>query len=240
MRDPVADILAERSAAASGLSGAIALSLLLHAGGAGVAIYSAFRHPPPVAATKLNIRFARAPRPVAPVASAPAAPKPVAPRIQEPAPQPLKAPPKKAPEPPAKNTVPFSPFGRSTKKGAEVPAPPPPPPAPVASPGAEIGVGQAGVTGLEGGDFPYTLYLDRMKTLVGARWIRPQVAAGATTVVYFRIERDGTIRDVSIETGSGNSTFDRAAQRAILETSPLPPLPFGYSGNYLGVHLTFK
>jgi TonB family protein len=110
----------------------------------------------------------------------------------------------------------------------------------VASPGAEIGVGQAGVTGLEGGDFPYTLYLDRMKTLVGARWIRPQVAAGATTVVYFRIERDGTIRDVSIETGSGNSTFDRAAQRAILETSPLPPLPFGYSGNYLGVHLTFK
>ena len=28
--------------------------------------------------------------------------------------------------------------------------------------------------------------------------------------------------------------------RAVLETSPLPPLPFAYSGTFLGVHLTFK
>ncbi len=244
MRDPVAEILEERSAAASGLSGAIALSLLLHAGGAGVAIYSALRQPPPRPVTTLNIKFARAPRPVTPtpgpVASKPKAPEPVVPRIQEPAPQPVKAPPKKAPEPPAKGTVPFSPFGRSTKKGADVPPPPPPPPPSSGVAGGEIGVGEAGVTGLEGGDFPYTLYLDRMKTLVGARWIRPQIATGAKTVIYFRIERDGTIRDAAVETASGNGTFDRAALRAVLETSPLPPLPFGYSGNYLGVHLTFR
>jgi|SRR5687768_10753930 len=241
MRDPVAEVLKERSAAGSGLSGAIALSLLLHAGGAGLAIYTAIRQPSARPVTKLNIRFARAPRPVepSPVAASPAAPTPVAPRIQEPTPAPSKPPPQKAPEPPAKNTVPMSPFGRSSKKGTDVPASPPPPPA-SATPGNEIGIGEAGVTGLEGGDFPYTLYLDRMKTLVGARWIRPQVAAGGKTVVYFRIQRDGTIRDAAIETPSGNGTFDRAALRAVLETSPLPPLPFGYSGNYLGVHLTFR
>lgn len=242
MRDPVADILDERSAAASGLSGAIALSLLLHAGGAGLAIYSALRQPPRRPVTTLNIRLARA-RPAAPVALAaakPSAPEPVVPRIQEPAPQPVKAPLKQAPEPPAKGTVPLSPFGRSSKKGADAPPPPPPPPPSPAVPGGEIGVGEAGVTGLEGGDFPYTLYLDRMKTLVGARWIRPQIGAGAKSVIYFRIERDGTIRDATVETPSGNGTFDRAALRAVLETSPLPPLPFGYSGNYLGVHLTFR
>jgi TonB family protein len=243
MHDPVADVLEERSSAGSGLSGAIALSLLLHAGGAGLAIYTAIRQPPSRPVTKLNIRFARAPRPAqpSPVTATPAAPTPVAPRIQEPTPAPIKAPPKKAPEAPAKNTVPMSPFGRSSKKGAEVPAPPPPPPAPAsAAVGNEIGIGEAGVTGLEGGDFPYTLYLDRMKTLVGARWIRPQLAAGGKTVVYFQIQRDGTIRDAAIEIPSGNGTFDRAALRAVLETSPLPPLPFGYSGNYLGVHLTFR
>jgi TonB family protein len=58
--------------------------------------------------------------------------------------------------------------------------------------------------------------------------------------VYFAIDRDGTIRDAKIETPSGDGTFDRAALRAVLESSPLPPLPFGYAGTYLGVHLTFR
>jgi TonB family protein len=185
---------------------------------------------------------------LAPVQQAAAAPtRRVAPRIQEPVPQPVKPPPaKKAPDPTRKDTVPMSPFGRSTKKGAEVP-PPPPPPQPPASREAtstaaagEIGIGETGVTALEGGDFPYTLYLDRMKTLVGARWVRPQVAAGATAIVYFRIERDGTIRDAKLTTTSGSGTFDRAALRAVIEASPLPSLPFAYNGHYLGVHLTFK
>jgi TonB family protein len=92
---------------------------------------------------------------------------------------------------------------------------------------------------LEGGDFPYTIYIERMKTLIGSRWLRPQVGVGAV-VVYFAIDRDGTIRDAKIETPSGDGTFDRAALRAVLESSPLPPLPFGYAGTYLGVHLTFR
>jgi TonB family protein len=58
--------------------------------------------------------------------------------------------------------------------------------------------------------------------------------------VKFVIDRDGTLRDAATETESGNGTFDRAALRAVIEASPLPPLPFGYSGTYLNVHLTFK
>ncbi|HEX6178020.1 MAG TPA: energy transducer TonB, partial [Thermoanaerobaculia bacterium] len=74
---------------------------------------------------------------------------------------------------------------------------------------------------------------------IGQRWLRPQ-SGDARAIVYFRIERDGTIRDAAVTTASGSGTFDRAALRAVLEASPLPPLPFGYSGHYLGVHLTFR
>jgi TonB family protein len=96
------------------------------------------------------------------------------------------------------------------------------------------------VTALEGGDFPYTLYIERLKTLIGGHWFRPQISGGGKTTVYFVIERDGSIRDAKTESESGNGTFDRAALRAVLESSPLPPLPFGYNGTYLGVHLTFR
>ena len=56
----------------------------------------------------------------------------------------------------------------------------------------------------------------------------------------FVIDRDGALRDAAIESESGNGTFDRAALRAVMESSPLPPLPFGYAGTSLNVHLTFK
>jgi TonB family protein len=90
------------------------------------------------------------------------------------------------------------------------------------------------------GEFPYSTYLERMKTLIGQHWYRPQAAPGITTIVHFVIERDGTVRDARSKSESGNAAFDRAALRAILDSSPLPPLPFGYSGAKIGVHLTFK
>jgi protein TonB len=189
----------------------------------------------------VNIRLAPIAQPARPSAVA-AKPKPV---LQEPhavPPQPPKPKPAAKPEP---KTVPLSPFGRSAKKGSETP-PPPPPPAPAAAQtpatalAADVPIGTAGVTGLEGGDFPYTIYIERMKTLIGTHWFRPQAVPGIATTVHFTIDRDGTIRDVKTETSSGNGTFDRAALRAVMEASPLPPLPFAYNGTFLGVHLTFK
>ena len=255
MRDPVADFLAERASPHGGLATAIVVSFVLHAGGGAIAVYAGLRQPPPKAVSRVNIRLAQAPASAAIPAAAPAVasaapPQPVAPRIQEPQPEPVKPPPQKAPEPPQKDTAPASPFGRSTKKPAEA-APPPPPPQPPASvaststiggggSGAPIGIGEAGITGIEGGDFPYTLYLENMESLIGRRWVRPPVTGQIASVVYFRIQRDGTIRDVNPIAPSGNGMFDRAALRAVLEASPLPPLPGNYSGTYLGVHLTFR
>ncbi|MCU1347297.1 MAG: TonB family protein [Acidobacteria bacterium] len=251
MHDRVGEILAARAAQSSGAAPAVALSVVLHGALTAAAIYAAMHAPAPQTANILSIRFAPTPRasaPAAPVSkpptpvARPAAPVPVIPKIVEPAPQ-VTASSLVKPEP---KTVPLSTFGRSTRKGSEHPAPAPPTPAaatPAATTGigiAEVPVGGAGVTGLEGGDFPYTIYIENMKRLVGTKWFRPQTGNGSITTVYFVIERDGSIRDAKVETPSGNGTFDRAALRAILEASPLPPLPFAYNGTYLGVHLTFK
>lgn len=229
MDDPVADVLAQRARIGSGAAAAVAVSLLAHAMLSALAIWAAWHHTEPQAPVVMNIRFAK---PAAvPVAAAPL--------IAKPTPAPVVSKPVEAPKPVAKPVLP-SPFGKSTKK-ATPPAPvPAAPAAPATTSQPEIAVGGTGVTALEGGDFPYTVYIDRMKNLIGSRWLRPQVANVTTATVHFTIDRDGSIRDATVEMASGNGTFDRAALRAVLESSPLPPLPFGYSGTYLGVHLTFR
>jgi TonB family protein len=235
--DRVGDVLAQRAALSRGAGAGIALALLLHGALSALVIWAALHQAKIESPRAIEIRLAPVARVAAAAAPAPAIKEPVA-KMEKPAPPVVvETPQKPVPE---KNTVPLSPFGKSTKKGSEnaTPSVATPPSAPAASIG--VPVGGAGVIGLEGGDFPYTLYIDRMKTLIGAHWFRPQVGAGPTTTVHFVIDRDGTIRDAAIETASGNATFDRAALRAVLESSPLPPLPFAYTGTYLGVHLNFR
>jgi TonB family protein len=256
MRDRVADVLAQRATLDRGAGPAIALSVLLHAALAALAAYGALHASAPEPASFVTIKFApisaAPPAAASPRTSRVEAPKPVAPKIEEPKPKieepkPVVAPPKPAAKP-EKNTVPFSPFGRSTKKGSETAAPAPPVAAPattIAPPGiatttADVPVGGTGVTGLEGGDFPYAIYIQGMNRKIGGAWARPQVTPGTTAIVYFRIQRNGAIVDATIETPSGNGTFDRAALSAVRSASPLNPLPFGYSGPFLGVRLTFK
>lgn len=251
MQDRVADVLAQRAALDRGAGAGVALSILLHTALFGGVIYTAMHAPPPQAAKMVTIEFAKMPamQPASAAKSSPVAPKVEAPRIEEP--KPVIQEPKPAveapPDKPVKNTVPLSPFGRSTKKGADRPEPAPPPSMagePVPGQGTmsapDIAVGGSGVTGLEGGDFPYSLYIQTMQRKIGANWFRPQAGAGATVVIYYRILRDGTITDSKVQTSSGNGTFDRAALSAVRSASPLNPLPFAYSGTYLGVHLTFR
>ena len=233
MDDPVADVLAQRARMDSGAAAAVAVSLLGHATLSALAIWAAWHHTATQAPVVMNIRFAK---PAAPVVSA-------APVIAKPAPVQSSKPAVET-KPVAKPVLP-SPFGKSPKKATPAPLKHAAegggaPPAPATTTQPAIAVGGTGVTALEGGDFPYSVYIDRMKNLIGTRWLRPQVSSDTSATVRFTIERDGSIHDASVETASGNSTFDRAALRAVLESSPLPPLPFGYSGTYLGVHLTFR
>ena len=222
MHDAVGEVLAQRRTLDRGAGAGVVASVFLHAAITAAAVFAALRQPQQQSVPVIDIKFARMP---APAVSEPPQPAPV-PVAAVPQPQ-------SVPKPMVK-TVPLSPFGKSTKRGA----------APIkqatanAPPAIEIPVGGTGA--VVEGDFPYTIYIDRMKTLIGQHWFRPQAARGVGMTVQFVIDRDGTIRDVVPETPSGNTVFDLAAQRAVLESSPLPPLPFGYSGTYLRVHLTFK
>lgn len=245
MDDRVGDVLAQRAALSRGAGAGVALSLLLHGGLSALAIWAAL-HPAAVPAQRtIEIRLAPVAAAVRGTASAPVAqpPAPVA-KMEKPAPPVVETRKPVAPPVVEKNTVPLSPFGKSNKKGSETATPSvataPPAPAAVPGVGADIPVGGTGVTALEGGDFPYTLYISRMNILIGHHWYRDPNAPAPLIRVYFAIDRDGTIHDAAIETSSGNGTLDRAALRAVLESSPLPPLPFGYTGTYLGVHLSFR
>ena len=240
MQDRVAEVLAQRATLDRGAGISVVLAVLLHAALIGAGVYTALHAPPPQAAKMVSIQFAKMPAATAAperrAEARPALPKVEEPKIVEPKPV-VEKPPEK---PPQKNTVPLSPFGQSTKKGSETPAPAPPPTASSQPPTTDtIAIGGSGVTGIEGGDFPYALYLQGMHRRIGNAWIRPTVN-GATVVIFFRILRDGTIAEARVATPSGNPTFDRAALSAVRSSSPLNPLPFAYSGTELGIYLTFR
>lgn len=252
MHDRVAEVLAQRANLERGVGLGVLLAILLHGAIVGAAVLAAKYAKPLKPAKMVSIQFANMPASAPPAApkraeARPASvPKPEEPKIEPKIvePQPVVEPKPPAPKPPEKNTVPLSPFGQSTKKGSEAPAPAKPAPAPPAGatqPGVTdtVAPGGSGVTGIEGGDFPYALYLQGMHRRIGDKWIRPNVN-GPTVVIYFRILRDGTIKDARIETPSGNPTFDRAALSAVRSASPLNPLPFAYSGTELGLYLTFR
>jgi periplasmic protein TonB len=230
MDDRVGDILAQRAKLESGVGVAIFFSILLHATLTALAGWSAWHHSSTESTSTMTIRFAQ-PAATPEITSA-VQPAPVTEPVVQPQPKPIEK--SKA----SKNTAPPSPFGKSPKKAAE--PIPQPVAAPVPAPAVDVPVGGSGVTQLEGGDFPYPLYIQRMNTLIGGHWVRPAVAETTSATIYFVINRDGTIRDAKVLDSSGSGLYDRAALRAVLEVSPLPPLPFGYNGTYLGVGLKFR
>jgi protein TonB len=103
--------------------------------------------------------------------------------------------------------------------------------------------GEPVVTGdmVLGQDFPFAYYLSTMKRKIAALWRVPGTSPAEPRHcrVYFRVARDGSIQSPSIETSSGNFLFDQAALRAVVQASPLPPLPGGFADDYLGVHFSF-
>src|SRR6266545_5279079 len=110
MDDRVGDILARRARLENGAGAAIFFSLLFHATLTAIAGWSAWHHGTTQSTSVMTIRFAQ-PQPVAEMTSV--GPPPPAAVAATPEPQPK-------PKPVEKKTAPPSPFGKSTKKAAEV------------------------------------------------------------------------------------------------------------------------
>jgi len=241
--DPVTKILIDREYAHPRLLPWVVLAIVMHAGLA--------------AATYLVGRRA-ASRPVQlPVVSVKIV-RPQAPSRRQPSrqperratavPQPTKAPPTAVPEP--KPVEPAPPVEDAPQASADAmraadsdatPAPTPPPVDTGGGGGRGLSVGENTGGGAPGipADFHFTYYIERMLALIESRWYKPSVPPGARARVRFVILKSGKVEGIRLEESSGNSSFDRAALRAMYAANPLPPLPPAYGKPSLTIHLSF-
>ncbi len=146
--------------------------------------------------------------------------------------------PKPEPPPKEKPKEVKKPVPKKEESKKEAPEPPKPEEKPL-----DVGVsGQQG-TGIavDAPVFPFSYYLAAIERKVSANWFSAvsEGATGLSCVVYFRLQRNGSVTEAEIETSSGNAYFDRDAVKAVRMSSPFPPLPRAFPDQYLGIHFTF-
>ena len=87
--------------------------------------------------------------------------------------------------------------------------------------------------------FPFTYYLNRVLAVIESNWFRPAVPPGSRCTVRCVIDRSGRLVEAGLEQESPSPAFDRAALRAVYAAAPFPPLPQGFGGSRLTLHLEF-
>ena len=86
-------------------------------------------------------------------------------------------------------------------------------------------------------------YWARVQSIISSRWEPPPVDMAGQTyrmTVKFRLQRDGTIKDVVVQQSSGNAYFDMAGQRAVLRPRVLPVFPADMTDSYKDVEMVFR
>jgi periplasmic protein TonB len=244
--DAVGHVLAERQRDTFPWAAGTALALLLHAAILVAVLLSSIAHPRRYLATRtVAVRLVQAGsiKGGAPVSPPPPQPEPEKPKIVKPAAEEPPPPTEKAKLLPAKEEKKKSPAPAAQAPGkhsAESAA------ASSSQAGRQGGpLGAGGDVGIGGAtfdqpNFNYSYYIERMLVTIGTNWFKPAFTVPVSPVIHFRILRDGTIADADIERSSGQTFVDRAALRAVLASSPLPPLPSEFAGDQLGVHLIFE
>jgi len=171
------------------------------------------------------------------------APPPVPDKAAEPIPDktaPVKTPPKPKPAPPApKQTTPEPetppnavPYGEGGKPA-------------LAYGQFSTGAGEAGI-GFGDAAFGerYGTYVNTITRIISGNWLKSMVDSRVPRAprVYltFTISRTGKISSLEVQQSSGIPTLDRSAQRAVLASDPLPPLPSDYRGSDVNVRFYFE
>lgn len=131
-----------------------------------------------------------------------------------------KAPPQKKTTPPQKKTVQKKPT-EPIKKGL-----------PDVSPKVYTGSGRG---------FTYSYYLNILLKKIRENWQNPFQGQDIVlkSIVYFEVDKLGTIYNVRLEESSGNAVYNETTMRAVALARKLPPLPQEFSDDYLKVHLEF-
>jgi len=90
-------------------------------------------------------------------------------------------------------------------------------------------------------NFPYPWYITQVRAALWNEWSSRMPRTGAiSTVVGFKIKRDGKIEGAKVDKSSGNKLFDFAALSSAEQAAPFPPLPADYKDSTLSVHVEFK
>ena len=174
------------------------------------------------------------PEAVRPPETTPPAPEPPAMTVPEPT-----APRSPAPETPVTSAPPEA-RGQTPTRGAEPRAGSTMADTGATGTGLGLSAGGGGYGGyLDVADFCCPDYLGLMLDLIRRNWDARQDVPGETLVKY-TIERDGGISGVEVERACGYVALDLAAQRALLITKQLPPLPPRFDEDHLTVHLNFQ
>ncbi len=205
--------------------------------------------PPPPAASPPSPPPAQ---PAAPPRPAPAV-RP-APRPEEELTLPSRRPPPVRPREAEPSLLPPELRPRTSAPPRAVPPAPPPaqpaapaaPPAPaVASAGNGVGSGVGEATHIElagpaggGGGTALNAYLTMVDWKIRSNWT-PLASGSTPVVVRFRVLRSGEVRDVQLETSSGDNNLDIAAMRAIRQSTPLPPFINSLTEPYLDLRYLF-
>ena len=109
--------------------------------------------------------------------------------------------------------------------------------------GTGVGLSGGGLGGngaeIDVGDFCCPSYLSLMLEAIRRRWDENQRVTGSV-VVRFTVDRSGAIGGVGVDRSSGYLALDMSAERAVLLTRALPPLPPDHPDDDLPVRLTFE
>lgn len=104
--------------------------------------------------------------------------------------------------------------------------------------GLATGGGGAGAAYTDFADFCCPEYLTTMVQIVQRNWQQRQGQDGQVQL-KFTIQRNGAISNIEVEKPA-SPLLDLAAQRALVSTKQLPPLPAAFTGERLTVHLIFQ
>lgn len=96
------------------------------------------------------------------------------------------------------------------------------------APAKPAGKAQGGVAVSAPQEFRFSPYVGVVREKIERNWNPPPGAKEVKATVAFRVSRSGRVTGADLQGPSGNFYFDQAAMRAILSSSPFPPLPEGY------------
>lgn len=108
--------------------------------------------------------------------------------------------------------------------------------------GAGAGEGGSSIASLDLDNVALAWYASSVTASLRSQWIRPplvNVHDELSVIVAFEILRNGTVRNIRIESSSGVRSLDRSALRAVTDASPLPPLPSTVGSNTLPARFEF-